>query len=67
MRILLTGCAGFIGSRVASLLLDSGYEVYGTDSLEKSAYPDCRNGGWIHSWNLPASIFLGRTYPLGRN
>ena len=38
MRILLTGCAGFIGSRVASLLLDSGYDVYGTDNLGSSLY-----------------------------
>ena len=38
MRILLTGCAGFIGSRIASLLLDSGYEVYGTDNLGSSRY-----------------------------
>ena len=38
MRILLTGCAGFIGSRIASLLFDSGYEVYGTDSLGSSRY-----------------------------
>ena len=34
MRILLTGCAGFIGYRVASLLLGLGHEVYGTDRLD---------------------------------
>ena len=38
MRILLTGCAGFIGSRITSLLLDSGYDVYGTDNLGSSLY-----------------------------
>lgn len=29
-RCLITGCGGFIGSYLASLLLDNGYKVYGT-------------------------------------
>ncbi len=29
-RCLITGCGGFIGSYLASLLVDNGYEVYGT-------------------------------------
>lgn len=33
MYILVTGCAGFIGSRVASLLLEMDHEVLGVDSL----------------------------------
>ncbi len=33
MTILVTGCAGFIGSRVASLLLEAGHTVLGVDSL----------------------------------
>ncbi len=33
LRILLTGCVGFIGARVASLLLDAGHEVAGMDAL----------------------------------
>ena len=37
MRILLTGCAGFIGARVASLLLEGGHEVAGVDSLRSSS------------------------------
>ena len=36
MRILLTGCAGFIGSRVTSLLLESGHWVAGVDNLSSS-------------------------------
>ncbi|HWP96281.1 MAG TPA: NAD-dependent epimerase/dehydratase family protein [Syntrophomonadaceae bacterium] len=32
-RILVTGAAGFIGSRVAGLLLDQGYETVGIDNL----------------------------------
>ncbi len=30
---LLTGVAGFIGSRVAEFLLDDGHEVYGVDNM----------------------------------
>ena len=37
MRVLLTGFAGFIGARVASLLLDEGHEVAGVDVLRSSS------------------------------
>ncbi|MBM3960267.1 MAG: NAD-dependent epimerase/dehydratase family protein, partial [SAR202 cluster bacterium] len=33
MNILLTGCAGFIGSNVARLLLERGDTVVGIDDL----------------------------------
>jgi UDP-glucuronate 4-epimerase len=33
MKILLTGCAGFIGARTAELLLERGDEVVGVDNL----------------------------------
>ncbi|HHJ65043.1 MAG TPA: NAD-dependent epimerase/dehydratase family protein, partial [Aquifex aeolicus] len=33
MRILLTGCAGFIGWKVAEKLLREGHEVVGVDNL----------------------------------
>lgn len=33
MKILLTGCAGFIGARVSALLLERGEEVVGVDNL----------------------------------
>lgn len=33
MDCLVTGCAGFIGARVASLLLDRGHNVVGIDNL----------------------------------
>ena len=42
LRILLTGCAGFIGFRVSSLLLNLGHQVYGTDSLGESQYTRLR-------------------------
>ena len=34
---LVTGCAGFIGSRVCQFLLDDGHDVIGVDNLD-SAY-----------------------------
>ncbi len=43
-RILVTGCAGFIGSRVAEKLLDDGYSVLGWDNLN-DAY-DVRLKQW---------------------
>ena len=33
MNILVTGCAGFIGSHVSERLLKSGYTVYGIDNI----------------------------------
>ena len=33
MNIMITGCAGFIGSHAADLFIDSGYSVVGVDSL----------------------------------
>jgi len=33
MKIVVTGCAGFIASRVSELLLDNGHEVVGVDDL----------------------------------
>jgi len=43
-RILLTGCAGFIGSEVGELLLQQGYRVVGVDNLN-DAY-DARLKEW---------------------
>lgn len=36
---LVTGCAGFIGSRVAGLLLDAGHAVVGVDNLNAAYDP----------------------------
>lgn len=33
MRLLITGCAGFIGARTSQLALDAGHEVVGLDNL----------------------------------
>lgn len=39
MKILLTGCAGFIGSHLAKRLLDLGMTVVGLDCLDETLYP----------------------------
>ena len=36
MKVLVTGCAGFIGAKVAELLLDQGHTVVGIDNLNES-------------------------------
>ena len=33
MKILITGVAGFIGSKLAENLLNAGYKIYGIDNL----------------------------------
>jgi len=44
MKVLLTGCAGFIGSKTTQLLLAEDHEVVGVDSLN-TAY-DVRLKEW---------------------
>ena len=44
MRVLVTGCAGFIGSRVCEMLLEEGHAVVGVDNLN-DAY-DVRLKHW---------------------
>lgn len=46
MKILVTGCAGFIGWRTCSMLLAQGHEVVGIDNLNE--YYDVR----LKSWRL---------------
>ena len=38
MQILLTGCAGFIGSQLAQRLLSLGYSVVGLDAIDETLY-----------------------------
>ena len=45
-KILLTGAAGFIGSKVSKMLLEKGYQVIGVDNLND--YYDIR----LKSWRL---------------
>ncbi|HOC03254.1 MAG TPA: GDP-mannose 4,6-dehydratase [Candidatus Ratteibacteria bacterium] len=44
MRILLTGCAGFIGWQTAKMALSSGYDVIGIDDIND--YYDVRLKNW---------------------
>lgn len=39
MRILVTGCAGFIGSHLCNRLLSRGEEVVGLDCFDETLYP----------------------------
>jgi len=39
MRVLLTGCAGFIGAKTAELLLEQGHTVIGIDNLNDAYDP----------------------------
>ncbi len=48
MTILVTGCAGFIGSKVASQLLDMGHTVLGVDSLAQVQH------NRLQEWRLAA-------------
>ena len=48
MTILATGCAGFIGSKVASHLLDMGHTVLGVDSLAQVQH------NRLQEWRLAA-------------
>ncbi len=53
MRILVTGCAGFIGWKVCELLLSRGYEVVGVDNLND--YYDVR----LKEWRLRRLLDFG--------
>jgi nucleoside-diphosphate-sugar epimerase len=60
MHLLVTGCAGFIASRVCELLLEQGHDVVGIDNLND--YYDVR----LKDWRL--SRLLGSAaLPLGSN
>jgi len=54
MKVLLTGCAGFIASRVADRLVDDGHEVVGIDNMNH-AY-DVR----LKEWRLRALTDAGK-------
>lgn len=42
-RVLVTGCAGFIGSHVTELLLEAGYQVFGLDDLSTGTLRNLSN------------------------
>ena len=43
MKILLTGCAGFIGAKVSEMLLNRGVQVIGIDNLNDYYSPKLKN------------------------
>lgn len=49
MKLLLTGCAGFIGSHLSARLLARGDQVLGLDSFDETLYPAA-----LHHSNLAA-------------
>ena len=61
-RYLVTGCAGFIASRVTELLLDAGHVVVGVDNLNDAydprlkhwrlAHLQGRNGFYFHQFDI---------------
>lgn len=61
--ILVTGCAGFIGSKVAELLLGSGEEVFGVDDLNDSY--DIRLKEWRLNKLLGKKGFVFRKLDIG--
>jgi UDP-glucuronate 4-epimerase len=48
MRYLVTGAAGFIGSRISQLLLDAGHEVVGIDNLNTAYDPRLKRWRLAH-------------------
>lgn len=58
MRVLVTGCAGFIGSRVAASLVEQGNEVRGTDNINDPHDVQSRHG--ILEPELEASVDINR-------
>ena len=55
MNILVTGCAGFIGSNVARLLLEAGHSVLGIDNLCNARHSKLQN--WRLDTLMPSPGF----------
>ena len=67
MNILVTGCAGFIGSTVVSQLLDLGRTVLGVDSLSNSPGNPSKDGGSTRSCGAQVSPSNAWTSPTLTN
>ena len=58
-RVIVTGCAGFIGSHLSELLLNSGYQVLGIDNfLAKSYSADIKKSNLQNLLNAPGFTFM---------
>lgn len=52
MRVLITGAAGFIGSRLAEAMISHGHEVTGIDNLSTGRKANFPAGGVLHVWDI---------------
>jgi UDP-glucose 4-epimerase len=63
VRLLVTGCAGFIGSNLCGMLLDQGYEVAGIDNLSAGTRENIPAGVRFHEADIRdpaiADLFAG--------
>ena len=62
MKILLTGCAGFIGYHVAKALLERGDDVIGLDSLNEYYDINLKLGRLSELGIKNESYLEGKTY-----
>ena len=60
MAILVTGCAGFIGSHVTHRLLDRGEDVFGVDDLNDYYDPTLKDARLARASGPRCSIELIR-------
>ncbi len=63
MRVLVTGCAGFIGSNLCGMLVDEGHEVVGVDNLSAGTLQNIPEGVEFHKLDIRtpdiAEVFAG--------
>lgn len=55
MRVLVTGCAGFIGSNLCRMLLDEGHKVVGIDNLSAGTLENVPDGVEFHELDIRTS------------
>jgi nucleoside-diphosphate-sugar epimerase len=65
--ILVTGCAGFIGSHVCALLLNKGYAVIGVDNFDPFYSRSVKQSNMIQFMNHPAFHFYEMDITTGLN
>ena len=68
MKVLITGAAGFIGSRLAYMLLNSGYQVVGLDNINdyydvQLKYDRLATIGIDSSQITPGEMIQSKMYP----
>ena len=61
-KILITGCAGLLGSHMAEYLVKKGYDVYGIDNLSGGYPENIPNGVTFYSEDLGKTKALARLF-----